>query len=48
MLHDAFPSTSFYQSLKQTVSDMALTPCKLDLDVLPLDSVDMYGEPDKQ
>ncbi|KAI0374665.1 hypothetical protein BV20DRAFT_1032769 [Pilatotrama ljubarskyi] len=24
-----------------------LTPCKLELDVLPLDSVDMYGEPDK-
>ncbi|KAI0636421.1 hypothetical protein C8Q77DRAFT_1050596 [Trametes polyzona] len=24
-----------------------MTPCKLELDVLPLDSVDMYGEPDK-
>ncbi|KAI0820212.1 hypothetical protein BC628DRAFT_1413256 [Trametes gibbosa] len=24
-----------------------MTPCKLDLDVLPLDSVDMYGEPDR-
>ncbi|OSD08346.1 hypothetical protein PYCCODRAFT_1462594 [Trametes coccinea BRFM310] len=24
-----------------------MTPCKLELDVLPLDTVDMYGEPDK-
>ncbi|KAI0647549.1 hypothetical protein C8Q79DRAFT_926031 [Trametes meyenii] len=24
-----------------------MTPCKVELDVLPLDSVDMYGEPDK-
>ncbi|KAI8982858.1 hypothetical protein BD414DRAFT_87015 [Trametes punicea] len=47
MLHDALQSSSFYHSLRQTVSDLTLTPCKLQLEVLPLDSVDMYGEPDK-
>ncbi|KAH9848888.1 hypothetical protein C2E23DRAFT_841980 [Lenzites betulinus] len=47
MLDDALNSPSFYQSLRQTVADLAMTPCKLELDVLPLDSVDMYGEPDR-
>ncbi|KAI0780426.1 hypothetical protein BD413DRAFT_463126 [Trametes elegans] len=46
MFHDALHSVSFYQSLRQTVSEWAVTPCKVELDVLPLEAIDMYGEPD--
>ena len=41
-------STSLFGSLKQSLTSFTMAPSKLDLEILPFDSVDMYGEPDKE
>ncbi|KAI1791656.1 hypothetical protein LXA43DRAFT_888698 [Ganoderma leucocontextum] len=40
-------STSLFGSLKQSLTSFTMAPSKIDLEILPFDSVDMYGEPDR-
>ena len=42
------PATSLFGSLRQSLTSFTMAPSKIDLEVLPFDSVDMYGEPDKE
>lgn len=48
----AIDSTTTYPSLldsfKQSLTSLTMSPSKVELEVLPFDQVDMYGEPDKE
>ena len=41
-------SSSLLTSFKQSLSSLIVSPSKIDVEVLPFDSVDMYGQPDKE
>ena len=41
-------TASIFSSLKQSLSSLSMAPSKVELEVLPFDSIDMYGEPDKE
>ena len=41
-------SSSLLTSFKQSLSSLTVSPSKIDVEVLPFDSVDMYGQPDKE
>lgn len=45
---EAASSSSLFASFKQSLSSFTLSPSKVDVTVLPFDSVDMYGPPDAE
>ncbi|TBU35464.1 hypothetical protein BD311DRAFT_3203 [Dichomitus squalens] len=40
-------TSSMFGSLKQSLASFTMVPSKVDLEILPFDSIDMYGQPDK-
>ena len=42
----AYPT--LLDSLKHSLNSLTMSPSKLEVEVLPFDQVDMYGEPDKE
>lgn len=40
--------SSLFDSFKQSLASLTMSPSKLDLEVMPFDDVDMYGAPDKE
>ncbi|RDX40274.1 hypothetical protein OH76DRAFT_1366482 [Lentinus brumalis] len=46
-LDESTPYSSVFDSFRHSISSLTMAPSKLEVEVLPFDHVDMYGEPDK-